>query len=149
MIGKTSDPTGDVPVPTVRVILRAVRAADTVSIAFPRLQRALVVDFRQGEGHQPAVLVADLGFTVEEQWAAVEKLRPGLAPIERFVATVWGGSTRAFAEQGVLPVILDRLPPQYTPEVMVAVEGLRAVERGLAPRRAQPEAAEGGDDHGG
>lgn len=149
MIGKTNDPTGDVPVPTVCVILRAVRDADTVYFAFPRLQRALVVDFRRDEGHQPAALVADLGFTVEEQRAAVEKLRPGLPPIERFVATVWGGSTRAFAEQGVLPVILDRLPPPCMPEAMAAVEELRAVERGLALRRAQPEAAEGGDDHGG
>jgi len=149
VIGKTSDLTGDVPVPTVRVIIRAVRAADTAYIAFPRLQRALVVDFRQGENQQPAALVAGLGFTVEEQRAAVENLRPGLPPIERFVATVWGGSTRAFAEQGILPAILDRLPPQYMPEVMAAIEELQAVERGLAPRRAQPEAAEGGDDHGG
>ncbi len=43
MIGKTNDPTGDVSVPTVRVIIRAVRDADTVYFAFPRLQRALVL----------------------------------------------------------------------------------------------------------
>jgi len=74
---RSNDPTGDVPAPTLRALLRAVHDAEVLYVAFPRLQRALVVDPRPGEPDYPAVLVATLGFGAGGQAAAVKKLRPG------------------------------------------------------------------------
>ncbi len=129
---RPNDPTGDVPAPTLRALLRAVHDAEVLYIAFPRLQRALVVDPRPGEPDYPAVLVAMLGFGAGGQ-AAIEKLRPGRPPSARSVAVTWGGSTRAFAEQGMLPAILSRLPAAGEQQAMAAYEELRAAERGEAP----------------
>jgi len=98
---RPNDPTGDVPAPTLRALLRAVHDAEVLSVAFPRLQRALVIAPRPGVPDYPAVLVATLGFGAGGQAAAVEKLRPGRPPSARSVAVTWGGSTRAFVEQGV------------------------------------------------
>ncbi len=132
LVSRSNDPTGDVPIPTLRVLLRAVHDAEVLYVAFPRLQRALVVDPRPGVPDYPAVLVATLGFGVGGQ-AAIEKLRPGRPPSARSVAVTWGGSTRAFAEQGMLPAILSRLPAAGEQQAMAAYEELRAAERGEAP----------------
>jgi hypothetical protein len=131
------DPTGEVPIPTVRAILRAVRDAELLYVAFPRLQRALVVDPRAGETDYPAVMIATLAFGAGREAAAMEKLRPGRPPSDRSIAATWGGSTRAFAEQGVLPAILNRLPAAQTAAAMAAFAELREAERGQAPRRAE------------
>ena len=130
---RPNDPTGDVPAPTLRALLRAVHDAEVLYVAFPRLQRALVIDSRPGEPDYPAVLVATLGFGAGGQVAAIEKLRPGRPPSARSVAVTWGGSTRAFAEQGMLPAILSRLPAADEQQAMAAYEEVRAAERGEAP----------------
>jgi len=132
-----NDPTGDVPAPTLRALLRAVHDAEVLYIAFPRLQRALVIDPRPGEPEYPAVLIATLAFGAGGQAAAVEKLRPGRPVSARSVALTWGGSTRAFAEQGVLPAILSRLPAACEQQAMAAFEELREAERGEAPAIAR------------
>jgi hypothetical protein len=127
---KSGEPTGDVPAPTVRAVLRAVRDAEVLYIAFPRLHHALVIDLRRDDSGHPAALVGALAVGMGGPAAAVEKLRPGLPPSDRSISTTWGGSTRAFAEQGVLGAILDRLPADGRAGAMAAFEQLRAVERG-------------------
>ncbi len=134
---RSNDPTGDVPAPTLRALLRAVHDAEVLYVAFPRLQRALVVDPRPGEPDYPAVLVATLAFGAGVEAAAVEKLRPGRPLSERTIAVTWGGSTRAFAEQGMLRAILNRLPAGCETAAMAAYEELRAAERGEAPALAR------------
>jgi len=133
----SNDPTGDVPAPTLRALLRAVHDAEVLYVAFPRLQRALVVDPRPGVPAYPAVLVATLAFGAGGQAAAVEKLRPGRPVSARSVAVTWGGSTRAFAEQGMLRAILSRLPTGCEAAAMAAYEELREAERGEAPALAR------------
>ena len=136
-VSRSNDPTGDVPAPTLRALLRAVHDAEVLYVAFPRLQRALVVDPRPGEPDYPAVLVATLAFGAGGQAVAVEKLRPGRPPSARSVAVTWGGSTRAFAEQGMLRAILNRLPADCEKQAMTAFEELQEAERGEAPALAR------------
>ncbi len=133
---KANDPTGDVPAPTVRTLLRAVRDAEVLYVAFPRLQRALIVDPRPGAMNYPLVLVATLGFGAGQQAEAVEQVRPGQPPSERAIAVTWGGSTRAFVEQGVWAAIIARLPADGEEQAVAAFEELQEAERGVAPPRA-------------
>jgi len=133
---KANDPTGDVPAPTVRTLLRAVRDAEVLYVAFPRIERALVVDPRPGAMGYPAVLVAVLEDSAGQQAKAVEKLRPGQPPSERAIAVTWGGSTRAFVEQGVLAAIIARLPADGEEQAVAAFEELQEAEREVAPPRA-------------
>ncbi len=124
------DPTGDVPAPTVRAVLHAVRDAEVLYIAFPRLQRALVIDPRPSAVGYPAALVATLAFGAGGEAAAIETLRPGRPPSARSIATTWGGSTRAFAAQGVLAAIVARLPAADERAIMEAFDQLQEAERG-------------------
>jgi hypothetical protein len=142
---KASDPTGDVPTPTVRAVLRGIRDAEVIYLTFPRLQHALLIDPRPSETAGPTVLVAPLGFGAAQHRAAVQALRPDLQLSERVAAMVWGGSTGALAAQGVLPAILNRLPAYCTQEAVAAFEQLRAVEQGMG-RAAAPASSPNGND---
>src|SRR4051812_17256445 len=99
-----------VPAPTVRTILATIKHADVVFVSFPRVLRALLFDLRANGDSPAAVLVAPYTATPEGQIELVQQLRPGFATIERLVSVPWGGSTRAFIEQGVFPTLLNRLP---------------------------------------
>ncbi len=147
-MSKSADPTGDVPAPTVRTILRAIRDAEAILIAFPRLDRALVVDTRNDNGNRPDIFIARIGITAEQQLQAVRTARPDLARMGQSVALVWGGSTRAFAEQGVLPALLNRLPADLTRDAMAVFEQLRQREGGPA-KAAGPVASLGMETEGG
>ena len=137
-LAKAQGPTGDVPAPICRAILRAIAGADVVYVGFPRYQRALVVDLRRGAATPPAVFVEALELMPGQRAATVQRLRPDSPPPDAFASVAWGGSMRAFAEQGVLPAILNRLPADGTRDAMAAIEQLRDVERAAAPRSRGP-----------
>jgi hypothetical protein len=130
--GTSGRPPGYIPTQSVRAILRTVADADVVYIAFPRLGHALVFDFRASAVDAPTVLAAPYEVAAERQVSVVEALRPGFPTIVRFVGVPWGGSTRAFIEQGVFPALLSRLPAASTEGAMAALEQLRRAERGDA-----------------
>jgi hypothetical protein len=133
-----------VPAPTVRRILATIKHADVLFVAFPRILRALLFDLRANGDYPPAVLVVPYTVTPEGQIEQVQQLRPGFATIERLVSVPWGGSTRAFIEQGVFPALLNRLPASVVSAAMAALEEIRAAEREVGdklPQQLAPPAA--------
>lgn len=125
---KPTVPNGEVPAPICRTILRSIARADVVSLIFARLQRTLVMDLRPDAGDRPALFITQMLSTATQERAAIEAHRPGLATIERYERATWGGSMRAFAEQGVLPAILNRLPADETRDAMAVFAELREAE---------------------
>ena len=137
MLTKAAVPNGDVPAPTRRMILRSIAGADVVYLAFPRLQRALVVDLRQPSSDGPALFTTDLLFASGREIAMIEARRPSLGAVDRFASVTWGGSTRAFAEQGILPAILSRLHADQATGALAAFEELSKAERVPEPRETR------------
>jgi hypothetical protein len=137
MLTKAAAPNGDVPAPTRRMILRSIAGADVLYLAFPRLQRALVVDLRQPSAEGPALFTTELLFASGREIAMIEARRPSLAAIDRFASVTWGGSTRAFAEQGILPAILNRLHADQTVAAKQVFEELANAERAPEPRETR------------
>jgi hypothetical protein len=117
------------------MILRAITTADVIALTFPRLQCTLVADLRPSEGAGPALFVSPVPLlTAARTLDALAAHRPDLAPIERYAQATWGGSTQAFAAQGLLPALLDRLSADAGPGAMVVFAELQELERGQ-PRR--------------
>ena len=119
------------------MILRAIAQADVLFLAFPRLQRALVADLRPRAAEGPALFTTELLYASGREIAMIEARRPALTTGDRFASVTWGGSTRAFDEQGILPAILKRLPAAATEDALVAFEELRSAERGPEPRETR------------
>jgi hypothetical protein len=132
---KPDPPSGYVPAPTCRLLLRSIAHADVIYMAFPRFNRALIIDLRGNELEQPVMLVTDIHYMHERQIGAVLSLRPSLPAMHAFASVAWGGSTRAFAEQGILPALLDRLPAVYAHDAMVVFDELRDAERAKVTTR--------------
>lgn len=89
-------------------IIRALAEAEVMSIFFPRVGKALIVDTRHDADHGPVVLIDDMVGSAEERLQSVRRLRPEFTEIAQLTLAPWLGSTRAFAEQGVLEAIIDR-----------------------------------------
>ncbi len=119
-----------VPTPLLRPLLAAIKRADVIYLLFPRVRQALLFDLRTSEHDRPAILLAPYEVAPAEQVARIAHLRPGFDAIKHLASLSWGGSTRAFAEQGILPALLGRLPPDLTPAAMAAFQSLREIERG-------------------
>jgi hypothetical protein len=89
-------------------IIRALAEAEVMSIFFPRVGKALIVDTRHDADHGPVVLIDDMVGSAEERLQSVRRLRPEFTEIAQLTLAPWLGSTRAFAEQGIFDAIVER-----------------------------------------
>lgn len=131
-------PGEEVPAPICRMILRAIATVDVVALAFPRLQCTLVADLRPGGPDRPALFVTPPLLSTTQALEVLAAHRPDLLPVERYARATWGGSTRAFAAQGILTALLDRLTADAGQGAMAAFAELQAAER--APMARQTHA---------
>ena len=88
-------------------ILEAVRHAAVVSLFFPQLGKALILDMRSG-ADGPALLLDDMVQSPRARLASFRRLRPGLPVPERLTLAAWHGGVRALADAGVLEAVLER-----------------------------------------
>ncbi len=89
-------------------IIRALTEAEVMSIFFPRIGKALIVDTRHDADHGPVVLLDGMVGSAEERLRSVQRLRPEFTEIAQLTLAPWFGSTRAFAEQGIFDAIVER-----------------------------------------
>ncbi len=89
-------------------IIRALSEAEVMSIFFPRVGKALIVDTRHDADHGPVVLMDDMVGSADERLQSVLRLRPEFTRIAQLTLAPWFGSIRAFAEQGIFDAIVER-----------------------------------------
>jgi len=88
-------------------ILEAVRHAAVVSLFFPQLGKALILDMRSG-ADGPALLLDDMVQSPRARLASFRRLRPGLPLPERLTLAAWHGGIRALADTGILEAVTER-----------------------------------------
>jgi len=114
-------------------IVRALAEAEVMSIFFPRIGKALIVDTRHDAEHGPVVLIDEMVGSAEERLQSVRRLRPEFTEIAQLTLAPWLGSSRAFAEQGILEAIVERFHAMgyhdAANEAMTVFQRLRRHER--------------------
>lgn len=111
-------------------IIRALAEAEVMSIFFPRVGKALIVDTRHDADHGPVVLMDDMVGSAEERLQSVRRLRPEFTEIAQLTLAPWFGSTRAFAEQGIFDAIVERFRTMgYHDEANDATRAFRELRR--------------------
>jgi hypothetical protein len=111
-------------------IIRALAEAEVMSIFFPRVGKALIVDTRHDADHGPVVLMDDMVGSAEERLQSVRRLRPEFTEIAQLTLAPWFGSTRAFAEQGIFDAIVERFRAMgYHGEARDAARTFRELRR--------------------
>lgn len=90
-------------------VLAAIGEAEVISIFFPILGQALVVDIRHDAIEGPFTGLVPMVPTVEERLRSLERLRPRFGRPEGLLAIPWQRRVEGLRDYGVLERIADRL----------------------------------------
>lgn len=121
--------------PASSKIIRALTEAEVMSIYFPWVGKAYIVDTRHNLENGPAVLLDDMAGSPEERLRSIQRLRPQFERIGQLTLAPWIGSTRSFAERGVLDAVVERFQTLGFPDTAQAARttfrALRREERAM------------------
>ncbi len=104
-------------------ILDAVRHAEVVSLFFPQLGKALILDMRQGT-NGPVLLLDDMVQSPRARLASFRRLRPDLPLPERLTLAAWHGGVRRLADGGVLEALVARCRLEGGDDLVARVQDL-------------------------
>jgi hypothetical protein len=116
-------------------VLSTIDEAEVLTIFFPNLAKALVIDVRRNFEEGPLVKVVNQVNSMEERMAAIEKMRPGLGRVRSIAGIPWAKSVRTLQENGVIARLEQRLasagenPYEATYACDTAYKQLQELER--------------------
>lgn len=90
-------------------ILLGISEADVITIFFPLLRRALVVDTRHDLESGPMVQVDVQARSMEERIAGIEKARPQFGRVRAILGIPWVRSVKRLHEEGIADCLFRRL----------------------------------------
>ncbi len=90
-------------------VLSTIDEAEVLTIFFPNLAKALIVDTRRNFEEGPLVKVVNQVNSMEERMAAIEKMRPGLGRVRSIAGIPWTKSVRTLRENGIINRLEQRL----------------------------------------
>lgn len=90
-------------------VLSTIDEAEVVTIFFPNLAKALVVDVRSSAEEKAIVKVVNQVNSMEERMSSIEKMRPGLGRIRSIAGIPWTKSIRSLKENDVINRVEHRL----------------------------------------
>jgi hypothetical protein len=90
-------------------VLSDISEAEIVTIFFPLLRRALVIDTRHNDEVGHMVRVMNQVSSMDERIAVIERLRPEFGKVRSILGIPWIKSVNTLAEQGVGDQLVNRL----------------------------------------
>ena len=90
-------------------VLTTIYEAEVMTIFFPNLSKALVVDTRAGFGEKPFIRVMNQVNSMEERMSSIEKMRPNLGRVRSIAGIPWTKSIRTLKENDILMRLERRL----------------------------------------
>ena len=111
-------------------IVEHVETAETFSIFFPNLRRALVVDMRHGPEEGPLVRVLPMARSPQERLRSLRRLRPYLPRATQMVAIPWPTYVVNMVRSGVWSKLAERITESGSEDAVRALEqGLKELKR--------------------
>ncbi len=90
-------------------VLSTIEEAEVLTIFFPNLAKALIVDVRRNFEEGPMVRVVNQVNSMEERMSNIEKMRPGLGRVRSIAGIPWTKSVRTLKENEVVDRLQARL----------------------------------------
>src|SRR5438552_1542258 len=112
-------------------VLSGISEAEIVTIFFPLLRRALVIDTRHDIETSHMVVVMPQVGSMEERITTIERVRSQFGKVKSILGIPWIKSINSLREQGVLEQVEKRLCDSGMPE-REAEEALRLAVNELA-----------------
>jgi hypothetical protein len=118
----------------LRQLLAEMESADVLTIFFPLLRKALVVDTRRSSTHGPTAVLVPVVSSTSERVGLIQRERPELGPVQAILSIPWIKSVETFREGEVFERTIACLARAGVPEAdarrtcLAAVAELRAAE---------------------
>lgn len=90
-------------------VLSTIDEAEVLTIFFPNLAKALVVDVRRNAEEGPLVKVVNQVNSMEERMAAIERMRPSFGRVRSIAGIPWTKSIRTLRENGIMSRLEQRM----------------------------------------
>ena len=90
-------------------VLSSISEAEIITIFFPLLRRALLVDTRHTPEVGHMVRIVPQVSSMEERIASIERLRPQFGNVRAILGIPWIKSVNTLREQGVIEQVVKRL----------------------------------------
>lgn len=116
-------------------VLSGISEAEVVTIFFPLLRRAMVIDTRSDGNSGPMVKIMPQVNSMEERIRSIERIRPALGKVRSILGVPWMKSVRRLSEHGVISMLTDKLVSaglsyaEAESAVQSAAEGLWRLEK--------------------
>ena len=114
-------------------VIRHVENAETFSIFFPILRRALVVDLREAPGQDPLIRVMPMARSAADRIRSLKRQRPQLPRPTEVIAIPWATYIENVVSSGVWERLLRRLEASGRKDAIrtanACLEDLRRYER--------------------
>jgi hypothetical protein len=116
-------------------VLSGIAEAEIITIFFPLLRRALLIDTRHDDHTAHMVRVVPQVNSMDERIAVIQKLRPEFGKVRSILGIPWIKSVGSLREQGVVEKLVTRLcdadmPPSGARDAIdTALGQLAKVER--------------------
>jgi hypothetical protein len=101
-------------------ILDGIGETEVMSIFFPILGKALVIDFRYTDEIPPMVRVMDQVQNAQERMRSLRRLRPQFPRPEKFALLPWMKSAQMMKETGVWAAVVQRVASPGFPQAVEA-----------------------------
>lgn len=95
--------------PNIGQILANIEKAEVMTLFFPMLGRALIVDTRADAVEGPIIKIAPMVNSIEERIKSIERLRPRFGRPESVMAIPWMAKIKMLDELGIWQRLTDRL----------------------------------------
>jgi hypothetical protein len=113
-------------------VFQHIESAETLSVFFPMLRRAVVIDLRHGPQEGPLVRVMPMARSASDRLRSLKRLRPHLPRVSGIVAIPWAGYVSTIVSSGVWEKLLSRVVAaggeQSARDMAAALLELRRIE---------------------
>jgi len=89
-------------------IIRNIDSAEVISIYFPILRKAILIDTRFTEEDHPMVKIVSMASTVDERYRSLKRLRPSFPRPSAITVVPWYKYVESLLQLGIWRKVLER-----------------------------------------
>jgi hypothetical protein len=93
----------------LEAVFKHIGSAQTLSVFFPMLRRALIIDLRHGPQEGPMVRVMPMARSAADRLRSLKRLRPHLPRANEVLAVPWTGYVGSLVSSGVWEKLMERV----------------------------------------
>jgi hypothetical protein len=120
-------------VPDLPAIIESIDKAEVMSVYFPNLKKAVVVDTRTSDTDGPLICLLPMAASPQERLRSIRRMRPGFPAVRNLTVIPWPRYIESLVALGVWGRVIDRVAESGDDQAVAAcdlvLDELRRLEK--------------------